>query len=72
MQTKEQILAGTVTGLFFLLILMCGCATELKKEYYETGQLKSDYSRTGCIKLSDGPGKTVNTPLSHISGVNTR
>ncbi len=47
-------------------VMMAGCANTTKKEYYETGQLKSEYSETGFDpKWSDGVGKVM--PLGQIS-----
>ena len=77
--TKEekdaQYKAGlTVLAIVVLVLLLCslpGCATETSKTYYETGQLKSEYSREGFVPWSDGDGKVINLPLAnpHISGV---
>jgi len=47
------------------LMMLSGCATESKKEYYENGQIKSEFNREGFITWSDGNNK--NLPLSHLS-----
>ena len=78
--TKEEKEAQNKAGLsvlaiaylvFLLCMLLGGCATETCKEYYESGQLKSDYSREGFVPWSDGDGKVINLPLANpsISGV---
>lgn len=53
--------------LFSLLtiLLITGCANIVKKEYYESGQLKSEEYRDGFIEWSDGDGKQINLPLSN-------
>lgn len=71
--TKEeircQIKSGIIVGCLFLMLLLSGCVTETRKEFFPDGKVKSEYKYKGCIKLSDGDGKVVNTPLSHVSGV---
>jgi hypothetical protein len=60
-----------VVFVLLMLALLSGCATETHKEYYESGQLKSEYLREGFVSWSDGDGKTINLPLAnpHVNAV---
>ena len=52
------------------LVALCGgCAVEKTATYYADGQIKSTYSRDGCIRWSNGDDKQVQLPLSHVSVV---
>ncbi len=64
-EIKSQIKAGLIVGCLFLIFLLCGCATE--KTWYADGQKKSH--REGFVSWSDGDGKTIQMPLSHVSGI---
>ena len=61
--------------MFKVIILVCmigmlaGCVNVSKKEYYENGQVKSEYTREGFVEWSDGNGKVLNMPLSNPSVV---
>ena len=46
-------------------LLLAGCATETRTEYYPTGQVQSESTKTGFVGWSAGEGK--NMPLSHLS-----
>jgi len=67
---RTQIIIGhfwMAVALVVMLLILSGCVTETRKEFYDNGQVKLDYKREGCIGLSDGPGKVINLPLSNPS-----
>ena len=62
---RDAVAVTLIVGAVLILIALCGCATESKIEYYENGQIKSEFKRDGFITWSDGNNK--NLPLSNIS-----
>lgn len=66
-QNNIVILAVAVA---IIVALACGCANTTKKEYYETGQLKSEYSEQGWNpQWSDGVGKVMPFGQVSVNGV---
>lgn len=56
---------GIILAFFLLVALLTSCVTETKREYYETGQLKSEYQYDGFVQWSSGNNKQL--PLSNLS-----
>lgn len=57
--------------LIIIAFTLAGCANYSKEEYYADGQVKTREARSGFVNWSDGPGKTINFPLSNpaINGI---
>lgn len=70
MTEQQNNMLIVIAVIVLALGLACGCANTTKKEYYETGQLKSEFSDTGFDpKWSDGVGKVMPFGQVSVNGV---
>lgn len=62
---KEVAWVWVFLAIGILCMLFTGCVWVSETEYYENGQVKRKYERSGFVEWSDAEGKQM--PLSHLS-----